>query len=96
MIDGKPFLRIPSVRMSPPHPAFQGCTCFSDKTDVWSGMNARLRAARAARVAAIRKRNREMYGSRQLVALFALFIDGDIRRGGGEGSIVRKDAIFLS
>ncbi|CAM9221094.1 unnamed protein product, partial [Scytosiphon promiscuus] len=35
----------------------KGCTCFSDKTDVWSGLNARMRAARAARTALVRARN---------------------------------------
>ncbi|CAM9108450.1 unnamed protein product, partial [Hapterophycus canaliculatus] len=35
----------------------KGCTCFSDKTDIWSGMNARMRAARAARIAMVRARN---------------------------------------
>eukprot|EP00903_Cladosiphon_okamuranus_P011517 g10844.t2 len=46
----------------------QGCTCFSDKTDVWSGMNARIRAARAARIAAVRKRQQAVRARKKLKA----------------------------
>eukprot|EP00752_Nemacystus_decipiens_P009815 g8759.t1 len=46
----------------------QGCTCFSDKTDVWRGMAARMRAARAARIAAVRKRNRAIRARKKLRA----------------------------
>lgn len=35
----------------------QGCVCFSDKTDIWAGLMASERAARAQRLAGIRKRN---------------------------------------
>ncbi len=40
--------------------ALQGCTCFSDKTDVWSAMRARMRAARDARISAVREKNAAM------------------------------------
>lgn len=40
--------------------ASQGCTCFSDKTDVWAAMRARMRAARDARIAVVREKNAAM------------------------------------
>ncbi|CAN0146878.1 unnamed protein product, partial [Ectocarpus sp. 12 AP-2014] len=44
----------------------KGCTCFSDKTDVWSGMKARKKAARAARLALVRARNAAIRARKKL------------------------------
>ncbi|CAM9707920.1 unnamed protein product [Ectocarpus sp. 4 AP-2014] len=44
----------------------KGCTCFSDKTDVWSGMKARKAAARAARLALVRARNAAIRARKKL------------------------------
>ncbi|CAM9530364.1 unnamed protein product [Ectocarpus sp. 6 AP-2014] len=44
----------------------KGCTCFSDKTDVWSGMKARKGAARAARLALVRARNAAIRARKKL------------------------------